>query len=357
MTVSKFPGLTISSRRPIYIIGAGGIVKDAHLPAYKLAGYNVQGIYDSNYDKAAATAKQFSISRTFESLEQLVANAEQNAVFDVAVPASSMTDVLQVLPYKATVLIQKPMGSDLEEANKILTITRTKEHNTAINFQLRYAPAVQSARQMIKAGLLGELYDIEVNVNVYTPWHLWDFLFQSPRVEILYHSIHYIDLVRFFLGNPVSIYAKTLKHPDMTQLSSVRSSIIMDYGDTISGSIRTNHCHRFGLNYQQSYIKFEGTKGAIRITLGVLVNYPKGEPDGFEYIHLDENGVGQWKSLDVNGSWFPHAFAGSMSELLRSAEEGTRPSHSAEDGIYTMACVEAAYQSSDAGGVRLKDII
>ena len=43
---------------------------------------------------------------------------------------------------------------------------------------------------------LGELNDIEINVNVFTPWHLWDFLTNAPRVEILYHSIHYIDLVK-----------------------------------------------------------------------------------------------------------------------------------------------------------------
>ena len=34
-----------SEKRPIYIIGAGGIVNDAHLPAYKIAGYNVQGVF------------------------------------------------------------------------------------------------------------------------------------------------------------------------------------------------------------------------------------------------------------------------------------------------------------------------
>ena len=34
------------SSLPICIIGAGGIVNDAHLPAYKIAGYNVHGIFD-----------------------------------------------------------------------------------------------------------------------------------------------------------------------------------------------------------------------------------------------------------------------------------------------------------------------
>ena len=46
-----------SEKRPIYIIGAGGIVNDAHLPAYKIAGFNVQGIFDINEAKAKKNSK------------------------------------------------------------------------------------------------------------------------------------------------------------------------------------------------------------------------------------------------------------------------------------------------------------
>ena len=49
------------SQLPVYIIGAGGIVNDAHLPAYCLAGYDVKGIYDLDPGKAAATAHRFEI--------------------------------------------------------------------------------------------------------------------------------------------------------------------------------------------------------------------------------------------------------------------------------------------------------
>lgn len=357
MSVDKIPRSSGTKTRPIYIIGAGGIVNDAHLPAYALAGYTVAGIYDINYTKALATADKFSIPQAFENLEDLLTAAEQDAVFDLAVPASSIIQVLQRLPERSSVLIQKPMGENLDEAVKILELTRTKKLIAAVNFQLRYAPAIQSARNMIEQGLLGDLYDIEVNVNVYTPWHLWDFLYQSPRVEILYHSIHYIDLVRSFLGDPGSIYAKTVKHPVSNQLASVRSSIIMDYGDTIRANILTNHCHQFGSAHQQSYIKFEGTKGAVKITLGVLMNYPKGEPDKFEFIQLNEKGIGKWRSWDIDGSWFPDAFIFSMSQVLLAAKGIIKqPDNSVEDCIYTMACVEAAYLSSDRGGVKLNDV-
>lgn len=336
--------------KPIYIIGAGGIVNDAHLPAYKLADFRVAGIYDRDQDKMRSTSKKYSIPDAFNSLEDLLENIQPHAVFDLAVPPASVIPILQRLPGESVVLIQKPMGSNIGEAKQILDICRNQNFIAAVNFQLRYAPAIIKTRELIRSGVLGEICDIEVNVNVYTPWDLWTFLYEAKRVEILYHSIHYVDLVRSFLGNPSGIQAKTVKHPLSPRLASVRSNIIMDYGDMVRANILTNHSHDFGTLHQQSYIKFEGTMGAIRISLGVLQNYPAGHEDQFEYIVLDHNRKGEWRTLPLEGTWFPHAFIGSMNELMEAAHSAKQPDHSVEDCIYTMACVEAAYHSGNEGG-------
>lgn len=333
--------------RPIIVIGAGGIVKDAHLPAYRLAGFDVAGIYDLDVAKAKDLAEQFSVPEVYHDEQQMLANAPSNAVFDLAVPGHAILGVLQKLPDHSAVLIQKPMGENYEQAQQILKIARDKNLVAGVNFQLRYAPFIRAARDLIRKQRIGVLWDIEVNINVYTPWELWDFLFGAPRVEILYHSIHYIDLVRSFLGNPLGVYAKTRKHPDKPKLASVRSNIIMDYGDTTGATISTNHCHNFGTHNQQSYIKFEGTKGAIKLQLGLLLNYPVGLPDKFEYVIHEEGKEPEWKTMEIEGSWFPHAFIGPMSEVMKAAD-GTipLPDNSVEDCIFTMACVEAAYESS-----------
>lgn len=339
---------------PIFIIGAGGIVNTAHLPAYKLAGFEVNGIYDTDRERAFATAKKFGIGEVFESLADMLKSATPDVVFDMAIPGSQVIAVLEQLPHRATVLIQKPMGENYEQAKKILAISREKQMLAAVNFQLRFAPFITEARNMIGNGAIGDLVDIEVYVNVYTPWQLWDFLYSSPRVEILYHSIHYVDLVRSFWGNPSTIHAKTTKHPAMKELASVRSTIIMDYDDMRRANILTNHCHIYGMSKQDAYIKFEGTKGAVKIGLGLLKNYPDGEPDTFEYITIGENGTGDWKTKQVAGTWFPHAFIGSMSEIMHAKQNKTIPGNSVEDCIYTMACVEAAYESDTLGGSKLK---
>jgi predicted dehydrogenase len=177
-------------------------------------------------------------------------------------------------------------------------------------------------------------------------------LYSAPRTEILYHSIHYIDLVRNLLREPRGIYARTVKHPGMTELASVKSNIIMDFGDMIRANILTNHCHNYGPEQQQSYIKLEGTKGAIKISFGLVKNYPEGAPDKFEYVVMEDGKYNGWKTKTIEGSWFPHAFIGSMAQVMLAAE-GTikRPDNSVEDCILTMACVEAAYHSNDKGGI------
>jgi len=288
------------------------------------------------------------------SLEDAVNNAPPDAIFDVATPPSAFLEVLKHLPEGRGVLIQKPMGECLAQARQIRDLCRAKKLTAAINFQLRYAPAVRAARNLIAEGRIGQLHDMEIRVSVYTPWHLWTFLEGIPRVEILHHSVHYLDLVRSFLGDPRSVYAKTVKHPKMTKLASTRSNVILDYGDTVRANVETNHGHEYGLKHQESYVKWEGTSGAIKTRLGLLMDYPKGVPDEFEYCILESGKSAEWKPLEIEGSWFPDAFIGTMADLMCFLEGSTRElPGSVEDAYKTMAVVEAAYESNDAGGTKV----
>ena len=343
---------------PIVSIGLGGIVHDAHYPAYKIAGFDVVGGFDIKADRAAMMQEKFGIPQLYGSLTEAIAQAPPNAVFDVAVPGSAIVDILREIPRGRAVLIQKPMGDDLAQAREILSICNERDLIAAMNFQLRFAPFIIAARDMIEQGLLGELCDIEFRVQVNTPWHLWQFLFPLPRVEILYHSIHYVDLVRSFCGTPERVYAKTLSHPTAPELrGGTRSMIVMDYGDNPRVNVMTNHNHAYGPEKQQSYVKFEGSKGAIQIRAGLNMNYPDGVPDRFEYILLEDDAEPTWQSLDITGSWFPEAFIGTMASLMRYAGgETTDLPTAVDDAIQTMATVEAAYMSSEKGGEPLPQL-
>lgn len=341
--------------QPIIIIGAGGIVGDAHLPAYKKAGFNVIGITNRTKARAQKLADEWGIPNVYDSVADAVAQAPAGTVYDITIMPEKFVETLEQLPDGSAVLIQKPMGDYFWQTLEILEVCRRKNLVAAINCQLRFAPYVSAARYMVEQGLVGELYDMEVRVTLETPWELFPHVMVHPRLEIQYHSIHYIDLMRSFLGDPRTVMAKTLKHP-AKQLSSSRSTILFDYGDTMHAVINTNHDHSFGPHNQESFIKWEGTKGAIKARMGLLMDYPHGVPDKFEYCLLEEGKAPEWKEIQLEGSWFPDAFIGTMSSLMRfkNGETDVLPT-SVEDVIKTMAVVESAYQSSDDGGVLVSE--
>src|SRR5215469_3220165 len=340
--------------RPIVMVGSGGIVHDAHIPAYAKAGFPVAALVDVSREKAEALAKKFRVSFATDSIAEAIGYAPKDAIFDVAVPAKAIPAILPQLPGGAAVLIQKPMGETLAEAVEILKICRAKGLVAAVNFQLRWAPNMLVARALTNSGALGELHDMEVNVSVHMPWELWSFLSTAPRLEILYHSIHYVDLVRSWLGNPRKVYAKTVKSPRTPKLAATKSVIVLDYADDKRAFVATNHSHDFDPAMQRSFVQWEGMNGAMRARMGVNLNYPVGLPDNLEFIIRGEGG---WQEAPVSGNWFPDAFMGSMGSLQAYVQGDAKAlPTSVEDAIDTMRVVEAAYISSERGGVELPEL-
>lgn len=338
--------------RSIVVIGAGSIVRDAHLPAYRIAGFPVNAITNRTRATAEKLAAEWGIPHVHATVDELIAAAPTGAVFDLTLPADQFAGVLHRLPVGAPVLIQKPMGENLAQAREILAICRERRLVAAINFQLRFAPFVIAAKNLIDQGVIGELRDIEIRVTVSTPWDHFPFLKNVARLEILYHSIHHLDCIRHFLGDPIGVCAKTLRHPELAMPES-RTAIILDYGETVRANIQTNHFHRYGPRHQESYLKWEGTRGAIKAQMGLLMDYPRGAGDYFEVCTFDGNDTPVWTPHEIKGSWFPEAFVGAMSQVMRAADgEPGALVTSVEDAIRTMAVVEAAYESSARGGVR-----
>lgn len=148
--------------RNIVSIGTGGIVQGSHYPAYKLAGFPVKACYDLNHDTAVKVAEEWGVPHVAETVAELVEYGKQyDAVFDIAVPANAIPEILVQLPDNAGVLIQKPMGESIEQARKILSICHEKNLTAGINFQLRQAPYMIAVRDLIKRGVIGEVVDID----------------------------------------------------------------------------------------------------------------------------------------------------------------------------------------------------
>lgn len=341
-----------SEPRSNVIVGAGAIVADAHLPAYRKAGWAVAGIYDVAADRARALASRFGIDTVYGSFAEAV--GVPDAVIDLAVPAAALAEAVEMLPRGINLIMQKPMGCNFDEARRILRICRERELTAAVNFQLRFSPAFLALRQAIDAGMLGELVDLEVRLSCDTPWRDW-----APAnrgldfIEMTTHSIHYISWIRSVLGDPAAAYARSVKHPEVADVSDCRTSAILDYGDMVRCCLSLNHTNRTGPKRRQARITLMGVRGGAIVDIGLMLNYPADAPDRLE---IATEGV-DWTEVPLHGRWYPDAFLGIMAHMQRYlGGEDEALTISVEDAIHTMAVIEACRRSDAAGGVPLPEI-
>jgi predicted dehydrogenase len=133
-------------------------------------------------------------------------------------------------------------------------------------------------------------------------------------------------------------------HP-LSDMAQTRTSAILDFGNEVRCTLSINHDHAFGRKFQDSTFRFEGDKGVAVVKMGILLNYPEGEPDA---LWIAQRG-GEWTEIPLQGGWFPHAFIGVMSNLQRfAAGEDTKLITAVDDAWHTMALVEACFTASAA---------
>lgn len=331
----------------IGICGAGGIVNDAHLPAYRKAGFNVMGVFDARREAAERTAARFEIPRVYDSLDQLLADRRVDVV-DIAVPATENLKIVETVAAAGKpMLIQKPLAEDDETARR--TVAAIDRHGVlaAVNQQMRWEPGVRATMDLISRGLLGELFSIAFLVFVDTPWHMWPWLMQKSTVDVLYHSIHYLDAIRFLTGlEPASVFCDGTTLPGYTTNGETRLCLHLMYGDSqMRATILTNHHASCGLEEQQSEFRVEGVEGAAIRKMGLLMNYPKGVPDGFRFTSR-RLGDRRWVNVEFGETWIPDAFVGPMASLMRAMSgEIERPETDVHDNLKTLRLVFAAYES------------
>lgn len=352
------PPLPRNREMGIGFVGAGEIVRGCHLPAYRMAGFRVIGIYDRDRAKAEALAREFDIGTVFDSVEQLASHPDVE-IADIAVPAQYQVEIVrQLAPYRLHLLCQKPLAEDYAAASEIEALCREAGVKAAVNQQMRWAPGIQASRKAVKQGWIGEPYQGAIQVHVTTPWELWGWLAQTERLEIMYHSIHYLDAIRYVLGKPPkSVFADGSRFPGAVSVrGETRTTIQLLYEDEMRGLVYDNHTNVAEPGDWFATFRFDGTEGVVKGTNGTMYNYPVGQADTVALYskRLQPHG---WYEPELEGRWYPHAFIGSMGELMRAIEEDREPENSVKDNLFTMKTVFAAYRSMELGRAVLLDEI
>lgn len=332
--------------KKVGVIGAGGIVQGAHLPAYQKAGLPVRAITDIDQAKAQALADEFGIPHVYPSAEALLADPEIEVV-DIAVPASEQPAlVLAALDAGKHVLAQKPLATTVEAALELAEKAEASGLLVGVNQQLRCDEGMAAAYGMVQRGWLGELSGFSITVNLDTPWHLWDWAQSMERLEVMIHSIHYHDVVRWFLGNPKRVFALAGRTAGQAPIGETRTVSSYLYESGVVAVVHANHVNKGEDN--RAEFRIDGSEGSIRGTLGLLYDYPVGRCDTVE-LKSSVVPTDGWVPYPVTQRWIPDAFIGTMGSLLAEiAGEGTRRSP-ISDNVDTVKLVHALYESIETG--------
>lgn len=332
--------------KPIGIIGAGGIVSGAHLPAYAKAGLPIHAITDIDRAKADSVAEQFGIRLVYDSAEELLADSEIEVV-DIAVPASNQPAILTAaLAAGKHVLAQKPLATSLAAAKELVGATEASGLIVGVNQQMRFDEGIAAAHQMVSKGWIGKVSGMSITVNLDTPWDLWEWAQSMERLEIMVHSIHYHDVIRWFLGEPHTVFAAAGRTEGQAPIGETRTVSTFLFDSAAVAVVHANHVNRGGDSSAE--LRIDGSEGSIRGTLGLLYDYPDGRVDTLELCSQSLPTDG-WVPYPVTQRWIPDAFIGTMGGVLAAiAGEGEVRSPISEN-VRTIAVVDALYQSIETG--------
>ncbi|MFN3653382.1 MAG: Gfo/Idh/MocA family protein [Armatimonadota bacterium] len=329
----------------IGIVGCGGIVRHAHLPAYRQFGYRVTGCCDIDPAAVRAVQEQFDVPFGTTQVEELIYRNDVE-IIDLAVHASVRREVMEVVSRAGKpILSQKPFAMSWDDAAAMVRTCRERGVKLMVNQQARWAPVHRAIRQVIESGVLGPVYSVVHFARGFQDepgsWfvNLVDF-------NIVDHGIHYIDLVRYFTGRtPLRVKATAAMVPGQVAVSPMHHAILMEFepdAHLTAMSHFNNIVQTRALHGYDWYI--DGTEGSVHGTWSEVALSLKAAPEVKQVFA-------------IKGQWFPDAFGGSMGELMRAIQEDREPSTSGQDNLNSIKIAYAAVRSAETGrAVELAEI-
>jgi predicted dehydrogenase len=328
-------------------IGAGFIMRDCHLVAYRDAGFNPVAITSLSLEESQAVAASHNIPKVYETWQELITDPEIEIV-DIAIPPDKQLEVIKALvnqkDHVKGVLCQKPLAMNSEEAVQIVELCGAAGIKLGVNSNMRYDQSIRALKSILSQGLLGEPVLATIEMRAIPHWQ--EFLKKYDRLEILNMGIHHVDSFRYLFGDPERITAVTRKDP-RTKFDHIDgiSQYTFQYSDGFMATSLDDVWAWPGEGTEKDiYIKWrvEGLDGMAWGTIG-WPKYPEPTPSTMEFTSRQFSG--EWIRPKWDKVWFPDAFQGTMAQLLRAVENDEEPEIGGLDNLKTMALIDACYLS------------
>src|SRR5947209_6518052 len=140
-------------------VGAGFIMRDCHLVAYRQAGFNPVGIASRHPDNAKAVAELRGVPRVHATVDELLADS-QVEVLDIAVPPDVQPGIIRQAVQHGDhirgILAHKPLAMSYREAKECVMLCAKAGIALGVNQNMRYDQSVRALKDILTRGWLGE---------------------------------------------------------------------------------------------------------------------------------------------------------------------------------------------------------
>ncbi len=322
-------------RPGIGLIGCGEITVE-HLAAYRQAGYRVLALCDLDVRRAEARRDEYYPSaETVSDYEQLLSRQDIEVVDIATHPPERAALIEAALQAGKHVLSQKPFVEDLTVGRRLADLADTQGVRLAVNQNGRFAPHFSYLRQAVAAGMLGQLTSAHLRVH----WdHSWirGTPFEEIRHLILYDfAIHWFDMLVTVMDRaPQRVFASVARTVDQQVRPALLGQAVVEF-DGAQASLVFDGGTSLG-RHDATYVT--GTEGTFHSSGPSLRSQ--------QVVLTRKEGVAR---LQLEGTWFPDGFHGTMGELLCAIEEERRPTHDARNNLASLELCFAAVASAERG--------
>lgn len=303
---------------------------------------------DSTLTMVADTAPQAAETLTarFDALQaadwrQIVAASDVDVVI-VATPNKYLAEIASAsLAAGKHVLIEKPMGRNLEEARALAADATRSGKLLKVGFNHRYHPALRRARELFTGGATGRLINLRVRYGhggrpgYEKEWR--GSLDLAGGGELTDQGVHVLDLIGWFAGPPSQVAA-------LTQTAVWPIAPLEDNGFALlsfdSGAIASLHT---SWTQWKNLFSFEvfGERGALLVE-GLGGSY------GAEALHVQERsregGAPAERTETFEGP--DESWKLEWDEFVRAIAHGSPYSGGPADGLLAMTMLDALYRSA-----------
>ena len=328
-------------------IGVGALVFNMHRPAIDLPTTEVVAACDIRTEIGQQRADELGVP-FYEDYHKMLAETHPDVTVITTPHYLHPQMAIDAMQAGSHVLCEKPMATQVADADRMVKASHETGKLLAINFQQRLRPEVLAAKKLIDDGRLGTLQ----RVNLIVPWprSYQYYAMASWRATwwgegggvLLNQGPHDLDLVCHLAGMPRRVISWNRTNFHKIEVEDTISAML-EWDNGATGYLHISTAE----SGPKSNLEIVGTKGSLQIGQGFLT-FDEFDEDVHEFLRTTQEiyaGPGQHPvevQLPDNTGDHPAVYRNFHSAILH----GAPISATGEEGIMSLELANAMIYSS-----------